>query len=195
MQEEHYRRQAEHYRLQAEYYEQKDKFYRQEIERMRKHNLQQSSHSSDKMQPGSQTLPAVHSPKFTTLTIVDPNTADSATLCSIPGIARGIAGSIIRQRQRLGGFYDVAQLLECQYFSEDLLPWFAIADKPALKKISINKATFYHLVRHPYISKAQTQDILRYIRIYGPIQDSTQLSSTGIFTSEELSRLLPYLEF
>jgi len=190
-QAEHFRRQDEHYRLQDEYYAQKDQFYRQEIERMRQQNAQRARQYNS---PADHAEPVI-SPKFSTLTVIDPNTADSATLCSIPGIGKGIATSILRQRQRLGGFHSLDQLLECHYFTEDLLPWFSIGTEPELRRININKASFYQLVSHPYISKAQTQDILNYIRLYGNIKDADQLATTAIFTPAELSRLLPYLQF
>ena len=198
--QEHYKRQAEHYRLQEEYYEQKDKYYRQEIERMRglstqRGHMERPLGIQATASPGRRDATVVYSPKFTSPTTIDPNTADSATLCSIPGIGRGIASSILHMRERLGGFYDLSQLLECAYFSVDLLQWFALDRQPELQQIDINKAGFGQLIRHPYISKAQTQDILQYRRLYGTIKDSVQLHSTGIFTADELHRLLPYLKF
>ena len=44
------------------------------------------------------------------------NTADTALLKRVPGIGSGFAGAIIRLRERLGGFYDTAQLLEIANF-------------------------------------------------------------------------------
>lgn len=190
-QEEHYRRQAEYYSLQEEYYQQKSQFYRKEIERLRKQNAQRARQYNSSIDTTETYAPH----KFSTLTSIDPNIADSATLCSIPGIGKGIATSILRQRQRLGGFYDISQLMECHYFTEDLLTWFSISTEPTLRKININKASFAQLVSHPYINKAQTQDIHRYIRLYGNIQDAGQLAAMGIFTPDELSRVLPYIEF
>ena len=133
--------------------------------------------------------------KFTTPTLIDPNTADSLTLCSIPGIGKTISSVIIRYRERLGGFHTTQQLTECKYFTPDLLPWFDIAAEPTLRKLPINQAGFSQLIRHPYIDKEQTKQILEHIRLYGPIRDTLQLRSTHIFTDEQLMRLLPYLDF
>lgn len=133
--------------------------------------------------------------KFRTLTIVDANTADSTTLCSIPGIGTTISSIIIRRRTLLGGFHTTEQLLECKYFTPDLLPWFTVQETPDLQKIPLNTASFYQLVRHPYISKEQTQALLQYRQLYGKIADLDALRHTNIFTEEELTQLSPYLTF
>ena len=187
------RRQEEHYRLQAEYYDQKDRFYRQEIRHYKALNAKRTHIQPETPQTDSEETSFIG--KFSTQTTVDANTADSITLRRIPGIGRAISSSILRYRQLLGGFYSLQQLMECKFFTADLLPWFTLDSVPHLKKIRLNASSFYQLVRHPYISKPQTQDLLEYIRIYGPIQDSTQLSTTGIFTAAELQRLMPYLDF
>ena len=70
------------------------------------------------------------------------NTADTTLLKRVPGIGSGFAGAIIRLRERLGGFYDTAQLLALPYFT---------ADPSACKKLNVNKLTLNQLRRHPYI--------------------------------------------
>lgn len=133
--------------------------------------------------------------KFKEVTVIDANTADSAMLCSIPGIGATIAGIIIKQRTALGGFYGTEQLLECKYFSEELLPWFTVKHNPELHKLPINTASFYQLIRHPYINKEQTKAILQYRQLYGNIDDIETLLHTNIFTAEELDKLRHYLAF
>lgn len=187
------KRQEEHYRLQAEYYDQKDQFYRKEIQHYKALNAQRSHIQSHSIPDKSEETTAIG--KFTEQTTVDANTADSITLRRIPGIGRTISANILRYRNQLGGFYNLNQLLECKFFTPDLLPWFTLSPAPELRKIPINHSGFYQLKRHPYINKEQTQGILEYIRLYGPIKDSAQLSSTGLFTAEDLDRLLPYLNF
>ncbi|MBQ9363018.1 MAG: helix-hairpin-helix domain-containing protein [Bacteroidaceae bacterium] len=191
--EERRKRQEEHYRLQAEYYDQKDKFYRKEIQHYKALNARRSHIQQDA--PRDESLETTVIGKFTVPTTVDANTVDSITLRRIPGIGRVISGSILRYRSQLGGFYSLKQLLECKFFTADLLPWFTLSPEPELKKIAINHSSFYQLVRHPYINKEQTQGILEYIRLYGPVKDAAQLSSMGLFKAEELERLLPYLNF
>lgn len=134
--------------------------------------------------------------KFTSLTKVDPNTADTALLQRIPGVGSWISRNIVDERKRLGGFHSVDQLLEVKYFSPELLEWFEI--NPAtlhLEKINVNKASFQQLNSHPYISYEQTRDLLRYMRLYGRIDDIGVLRRTGIFTDAEVDKLAPYVEF
>lgn len=132
--------------------------------------------------------------KFTSLVKIDPNEADSALLRKIPGIGQGISRSIIEYRKRLGGFVSESQLLEIKIFSPELLEWFEIKNAN-LKQIQINSASFQTLNAHPYVSYEQTREILRYIRLYGKINNKEILRSTNIFTQEELDKVLPYLKF
>lgn len=134
------------------------------------------------------------SDKFQTLMKVDPNTADSATLRRIPGIGFYISRSIIRYRERLGGFYNVEQLCEIKIFSPELLEWFEISS-PNINTFNINEASFQKLNSHPYISYEQTRELLKYIRLYGKIKDREQLGTTHIFTEEEMEKLAPYITF
>lgn len=134
------------------------------------------------------------SDKFQTTTIIDPNTADSTTLRRIPGIGTHISRSIIRYRERLGGFHHIEQLLEIKIFSPELLEWFEISS-PDINTININEASFQKLNSHPYISYDQTRALLKYIRLYGNIRNIEQLSTTNIFTEEEIEKLTPYITF
>lgn len=134
--------------------------------------------------------------KFDRLTKVDPNTADTALLQRIPGVGTWISRNIVEQRERLGGFHSVEQLLEVKYFSPELLEWFEVDTLTAkIEKISINTASFQRLNSHPYIAYEQARDLLRYIRLYGRIADIDALRRTGIFAENELARLQPYLQF
>jgi hypothetical protein len=134
--------------------------------------------------------------KFNRLTKVDPNTADTALLQRIPGVGTWISRNIVEQRERLGGYHSIEQLLEVKYFSPELLEWFEVDTLTAkIEKISVNIASFQQLNSHPYITYEQTRDLLRYIRLYGSIADIDALRRTGIFTEEQLLRLQPYLQF
>ena len=138
----------------------------------------------------------IYPEKFKTLTKVDPNTADTALLQRIPGVGAWISRNIVEQRERLGGYHSVDQLLEVKYFSPELLEWFDIDSATVnIGLIDINSASFHRLNTHPYITYEQTRELLRYIRLYGRVADVDALRRTGIFTEEELARLVPYLKF
>ncbi|MCR5312670.1 MAG: helix-hairpin-helix domain-containing protein [Bacteroidaceae bacterium] len=133
--------------------------------------------------------------KFKTLTKVDPNTADTTLLCSIPGIGKKISEAIIRYRGKLGGYTDIKQIAEIKIVSPELLEWFEISNNPDINKININKDSFQRINSHPYISYDQTRDIMQYRRLYGDIKDIAHLASIGVFTEDETERLKPYIIF
>ncbi len=133
------------------------------------------------------------SDKFTALTKVDVNTADTALLKRVPGIGPNIARWIVQRREKLGGFYSVEQLLEVKYFPEDALEWFDV--KGAIAKKNIGRMTFREMASSPYIGYEKAKSISKYVRLYGGFKDAEALRESHIFTEEELGRLLPYLEF
>ncbi len=131
--------------------------------------------------------------KFKEHTLVDLNTADTTLLKRIPGIGSHFAKSIIRYREKLGGFINVEQLAEINNFPMETLDWFSVST-PQIKKININKADFKQMAAHPYIGYDNTKRIKNYVRLDGYIKSVEQLRRMNIFTDEELERLLPYLE-
>ncbi len=141
------------------------------------------------------TRPQYNRNKFKTLTLVDPNTADTTLLQRIPGIGSYYSRSIVRLRERLGGITHLEQLFEINNFPPEALEWFELSAQPAVRKLNINKTSFKQLAAHPYVGYEQTKAIQNYIRLYGPISSLEQLRSTHIFTEEELNRLIPYLDF
>ena len=133
--------------------------------------------------------------KFQSLTKVDVNTADTATLRRIPGVGAKISDAIVHYRKRLGGFHSVEQLLDIKIVSPELLDWMEVSSSPNLQKLNLNKASFQALNSHPYISYEQTRALLQYIRLYGDVKDEETLLATGIFTKEELEKLKPYIAY
>lgn len=178
-----------------EYYRNQKNYYRKRIAQFKDKPDRSTTNAKHAEQPQPERGSGMHSSKFTSPQTVDPNTADSLTLCSIPGIGKVISANIIRYREQLGGFVKVEQLLECKFFTEDLLPWFRIGDNSLVRKLQINKASYAQLISHPYIGKKETQDILNHRRMYGQIADEEALITSGIFSDDILNRLLPYIEY
>lgn len=143
---------------------------------------------------GTEERPSYESNKFSKLTRVDPNEADTALLKRIPGIGSNIAAWIVRHRDRLGGFHSVDQLLEVQYVSTDMLEWFDI-QSDSLRLIDINTASFHILSSHPYIGYSRAKAIDNRRRLYGRFANIDELSATGLFTPDTLALLTPYLQY
>ena len=126
---------------------------------------------------------------------VDLNAADSIMLISLPGIGPVFASRIIRYRQQLGGFTGTGQLLEINGLPDSLMEWFIITDTIPLRRIRINKETLNELRRHPYINFYQARSIVEFRRDRGNIKGPEQLTLFEEFTTQDLERLVPYLDF
>jgi DNA uptake protein ComE-like DNA-binding protein len=136
--------------------------------------------------------PSSHSSKFSQLTIVDINSADTTLLQCIPGIGSNIARWIVQRRERLGGFYTLEQLLEVKYVEPSMLKWFSV-DTSQIHRVHICDMTFAEMSRHPYIGYEKAKAVSNFQRLYGPITDMEQLRTTTIFTDEELEKLQNYI--
>lgn len=139
-------------------------------------------------------------PRFTPVlkypegTIIELNTADTASLKKIPGIGSGFAAQIVQYRRRLGGFYSVRQLQEIRHLNDQVNRWFRI-DTTMIRKIPINRSSIERLRNHPYMNFYKAKAILEYRRMWGKIEGLSQLSMFEEFTEEDLQRLSPYLSF
>ena len=125
---------------------------------------------------------------------MDVNIADTMELKKIPGIGSVIARNIVTYRQRLGGFYDLEQLLEVRFFTPDLLEWFVLGEAP-VKKIRINQESLDKLRAHPYLNFYQAKVILEHRNKRGDIKSLSQLSLYEEFTEKDLIRLSAYFSF
>ena len=122
------------------------------------------------------------------------NTADTALLKRVPGIGSGFARAITAYRERLGGFYSAAQLLEIDNFPRSALPYFTV-DAAACKKLNVNKLTLNQLRRHPYIGFYRAKTIVDHRRLHGPIHGLEDLALYRDFPQDAIERLRNYVEF
>lgn len=132
--------------------------------------------------------------KFNAGIIIDVNTADTSILKKIPGIGSVISRNIVNYRNRLGGFYNTAQLLEVQYVDSTLLKWFEVKSD-VFRKIKINKAGLDELRSHPYMDFYKARAIIDFRRKRGPIDGMSQISMFGEFSEEDVDKLSHYFSF
>jgi len=132
--------------------------------------------------------------KFTTLTPVDLNAADTTLLKRIPGIASYRARQIVRYRDRLGGFVSTDQLTEIEAIPEELYPWFKV-ETGISRKLNVNTATVGQMGHHPYMGFARARAIDAYRRNHGTIRSLADLRLLPDFTEEAIARLEPYIEY
>lgn len=164
--------------------------------------LQPYIHISEEFQRKRDTLHKSEEVKRDTLafykypegTLVDVNQADTTDLKKIPGIGSGIARTIVAYRNHLGGFYELSQLKEIKYITEDMVKWFKLEKSP-IHRINVNKAGLDKLRSHPYMNFYQAKVIIEYRRKKGKLKSLSQLSLYEEFTEKDLERLSHYLTF
>ena len=132
--------------------------------------------------------------KYPEGTLVEVNSADTTELKKIPGIGSGIAGGIVRYRERLGGFYALSQLEEVKHVTPELLKWFKL-ENDSTRKLEINKASLDRLRAHPYLTFYQAKVIVEHRRKKGQIKSLSQLALYEEFTEKDLERLSAYVSF
>ena len=138
--------------------------------------------------------------KYAPGTVVDLNRADTTELQRIPGVGSAIAAAIVAYRERLGGYHHIGQLREIN-FSQGrrldtamLAPWLTI-DTTALQRLNLNRAGIERLRRHPYLNFYQARAIAEARRRDGALTNLRILSLLDEFTTDDLTRLAPYVCF
>jgi competence protein ComEA len=128
--------------------------------------------------------------------IIDINSADTASLVPLPGIGSKLAIRILNFRDKLGGFYSVSQVGETYGLPDSafqkIKPYLK-ADANAVKKININTATLDDLKAHPYIRWAIANPLIAYRNEHGPFTSISELKKVMAVTDALYSKLEPYL--
>ena len=122
------------------------------------------------------------------------NNADTTELMKIPGIGSYYARTIVRYRDKLGGFASAEQLAEIDDFPEAAISFIQI-DAEHIHRLNINKLTLNQLRNHPYINFYQAKEICDYRRQRGPIKSLEDLKLLKDFPPDEIERLKPYVCF
>ena len=129
---------------------------------------------------------------------VELNSSDTTLLKLLRGVGSGRAKQIVSYREQLGGFSTKEQLLEIKNFPEEvyleLMPYVSV-QKDSIKPILVNKATVDKLKKHPYINFYQAKAIYELRRTKEGLKSIEELKALPEFTSEQLQKLAPYLDF
>lgn len=129
-------------------------------------------------------------------TILELNSADTAELKLLHGIASGYAYLIVKQRKALGGFSSIEQLKEIvpEATYEQIKDQFTI-DPQQIEKISVNRSGISRLRMHPYLTFEQAKALYELRRRQVTINNIQELQQLPEFTSKDIQRLEPYLDF
>lgn len=145
------------------------------------------------------TITRFHSPKVSERIQRLPfSETDSVLLQIVPGIGALTAGRIIKHREKLGGFVEMAQLNEVYGLKPEVIPviWeYFDFDAAPTRKLSINSAKVEELASHPYISYQEAKVMVAYRLQHGPFLQLEDLLKIRIFKVEWVSQIGPYLNF
>jgi competence protein ComEA len=129
--------------------------------------------------------------------MVELNSCDTTDLISLPGIGSKTATRIIRFRDALGGFYQKEQILETRFTDsialKKLFPSFQV-NPGLIRRIPVQKANLESFKKHPYLNEKQARVIIAFRNQHGKLSEK-HLREIKIISSQELSRILPYLDF
>ena len=129
---------------------------------------------------------------------VELNHADTSDIMRIPGFGSKRAQKIVEYRDKLGGFYDLAQLKEIyilQNINTEYVAKYFTADRQLIRKININQCDYKTLISHPYFDSYLTKTILNYRQKNGPIRDMAHLREITHIYAELEEKLVWYVEF
>jgi DNA uptake protein ComE-like DNA-binding protein len=127
------------------------------------------------------------------------NEADSAQLESLPGIGERLSARIIKYRDRLGGFHDVAQLKEVYGLQDSVLVLLAtrlfVSPGGWIKKLDVNICSYADFRRHPYMGHAFAKSLVAFRQTHGEIKTVDELYQLVAVKKDEIERMKPYFSF
>lgn len=129
--------------------------------------------------------------------MVSLNTATVDELIRLRGIGPVYAGRIIKFRDKLGGFYETAQIREVYGFPDStyqLLKNRFVADISNIRKINVNEASAEALAQHPYIGKKMAENIIRLRNDLHQFREITELRQAPLINAEKYRKIAPYLK-
>ena len=129
------------------------------------------------------------------------NETDTAQWKKVPGIGSAYASRIVKYNKLLGGFTSIHQLREVYGVDDELFDNISLYVKEEdniinkCEKLEVNKLEFKEIVAHPYIDYEQTIAIVNLRRRIGNISSIDELAMLDEFTTEDIIRIAPYLQF
>lgn len=125
------------------------------------------------------------------------NETDTAQWKKIPGIGSAFAARIVNYREKLGGFSSLEQLREVYGVDDDLFARISpyIRSDGRFRQIAINNLEFKELLQHPYLNYDQVKAIMDLRRRKGRVESVRELEMLNEFSTEDIEKLTPYLQF
>ena len=150
-----------------------------------------SDSSSRKSQPKTNPFFVKKIPKK-----VELNSCDSAALDSVFYMSSYLAGRLINYRNRLGGFFELAQIQ--LIYGIDTTVYAKIAnhlslDTTNIKRIDINKVSLERLAQHPYIGYKLAKVMVNYRAQHGAFKSKSDLKKIILINEEIFRKIERYI--
>ena len=131
------------------------------------------------------------------ITTVDINKATIKDFTAIEGVDEYISERIIKYRSKLQGFSFKEQLFEVWGLNEQMankiLSTFSIKNKPIIKKVNINTASFKEVLSNPYIDYELCIQIFDYKDEVAELQSISEIKNIEGFPIKKYNRIVLYL--
>lgn len=130
--------------------------------------------------------------------IQDINKATESDLIKVNGIGEVLAKRIIQYRNKLGGFTFNQQVYEVwnleKSTADKVLELFTVKEKPIIKKININTASFKEVLAIVYIDYELCKKIFDYKREIAEYQSVEEFKKIDGFPLDKFERIILYLD-
>ena len=131
------------------------------------------------------------------ITTVDINKATIKDFTAIEGVDEYISERIIKYRSKLQGFSFKEQLFEVwgldEQMANKILSTFSIKNKPIIKKVNINTASFKEVLSNPYIDYELCIQIFDYKDEVAELQSISEIKNIEGFPIKKYNRIVLYL--
>lgn len=131
--------------------------------------------------------------------LINLNDADSAMLEALPGIGERLSARIIKYRNRLGGFHEVAQLKEVYGLQDTVFHVLTsrvfVPLNGSLTKLDVNKCSYADFRHHPYMGHAFAKSLVAFRQTHGEIKSIEDVYQLVAVKKEEIDRMKPYFSF
>ena len=131
------------------------------------------------------------------ITTEDINKATLKDFTAIEGVDEYISERIIKYRSKLQGFSFKEQLFEVwgldELMANKILSTFSIKNKPIIKKVNINTASFKEVLSNPYIDYKLCIQIFDYKDEVAELQSISEIKNIEGFPIKKYNRIVLYL--
>lgn len=125
------------------------------------------------------------------------NSADTSAWIALPGIGSKLASRIVAYREKLGGFFSIAQVREVYGISDSVFQIIQsrLQPEPALlRKMDVNSVTEKELGTHPYFRGKLASLLPAYRQQHGAFTNLEALKDIPVVTDDIFQRIIPYLK-